>query len=419
MAILTRAQARIDRTRRTEANTPKKCKFYNAWDSKSEGVGLRPIAKSIGTSKSTAERWLKERQLYGSPSKRSTRQYSNKLGRPLKVSSKLCKTLLNPTENPDRDQHYEVMRENLEIDACTRTIIRSLKQNTKNARRYKQAFRKKAISVKNRKQREQYGKEHRDKTIDDFWSGIMFTDEAHLDPTSQQQGYILREEGTRYNTENVQIRGEKKGIKLHIAGWVNWYAKGELEFYHDEEDSIEPPTRPAKPRKSKYQSEDEYKARIVEWEAAIGHEKEVKPKGNSMTQKYYVERLLPGYIRDLKNLQEQYGGGDKWQFQEDGDPSHGKRKNGLAEQLRVKENIHCFTHPAQSPDLNPMEGVWNILKQRIRRRRYKNLEEYKMVVLEEWDKITLAEIQSRISDMPGRCKILARTGGQAIKDAKW
>jgi hypothetical protein len=247
----------------------------------------------------------------------------------------------------------------------------------------------------------------------------MFTDEAHLDPTAQQQGYILREEGARYDVDNVQIRSEKKGVKLYIAGWINWYAKGKLEFYHDEEESIEPAPRPPKPRRSKYLPEEEYQARIIEWEAQIGHDKEVKPKGNSMTQKYYVECLLPGYIRDLKNLKEQYGGGDKWQLQEDGDPSHGKRKEGLATKLKQQEAVKCLTHPAQSPDLNPMEAIWNILKQRIRRRRYENLEEYKAIVLEEWDRITLEEIQDRISDMPRRCKLLARNGGRAIKEAKW
>jgi hypothetical protein len=247
----------------------------------------------------------------------------------------------------------------------------------------------------------------------------MFTDEAHLDPTSQLQGHILREEGTRYDVDNVQIRGQKQGVKLHIAAWVNWYAKGKLEFYHDEEEYLEPPKRPQKPRRSKKLSEEEYQARIMEWEAKIGHWKEVKPKGNSMTQIYYVERLLPGYIKDLKNLKEQYGGGDKWQLQEDGDPSHGKQKEGLATKLKEKEGIKCLTHPAQSPDLNPMEGIWNILKQRIRHRRWENLEEYKSIVLDEWDKITLEEIRSRISDMPRRCKLLARTGGQAIKEAKW
>jgi hypothetical protein len=165
--------------------------------------------------------------------------------------------------------------------------------------------------------------------------------------------------------------------------------------------------------------EDEYNQKIIEWEAGIGHRKEVKPKGNSMTQKYYVDRLLPGYVIDLKRLKEQYAPEAEWLLQEDGDPSHGKRKAGLASQLKERERVSCLYHPDQSPDLNPIEGIWNILKQRIRHRTWENLEEYKAVILDEWDKITLEEIRSRISNMPGRCKLLARTRGKAIKDAKW
>jgi hypothetical protein len=86
-------------------------------------------------------------------------------------------------------------------------------------------------------------------------------------------------------------------VKLHLAAWCTWTAKAEkLEFYNDENYSIIKPKKPTKPRRSKYESDDEYQVRILEWEASTGHEKEVQPKGNAMTQKYYCERLLPVYI---------------------------------------------------------------------------------------------------------------------------
>ena len=37
-----------------------------------------------------------------------------------------------------------------------------------------------------------------------------------------------------------------------------------------------------------------------EWEASETHERELVPKGNSMTQKYYLERLLPIYIKAIQ-----------------------------------------------------------------------------------------------------------------------
>jgi transposase len=58
----------------------------------------------------------------------------------------------------------------------------------------------------------------------------------------------------------------------------------------------------------------------------------------------------------------------EWIFQENNDPSHGTRKKGLAQHLKEFNWVNTLSYPPQSPDLNPMEGIWNILKQRVRRR---------------------------------------------------
>jgi len=92
-----------------------------------------------------------------------------------------------------------------------------------------------------------------------------------------------------------------------------------------------------------------------------------------MTQKYYTERLLPVYINAIQKAR--LHDSNPWHFQEDGDPSHGKRKPGLAQRLKDSNWIDNLVHPVQSPDLNPMEGVWNILKQRVRRRKWHSDEE--------------------------------------------
>src|SRR5688572_5490422 len=92
-----------------------------------------------------------------------------------------------------------------------------------------------------------------------------------------------------------------------------------------------------------------------------------------------------------------------WLLQEDGDPSHGMRKQGLAQEYKTTYGIENLSHPAQSPDLNPIEGIWAILKQRIRRRIFDSEDEMKEALQEEWDKITMEEIRWRIADMPRRC----------------
>jgi hypothetical protein len=46
---------------------------------------------------------------------------------------------------------------------------------------------------------------------------------------------------------------------------------------------------------------------------------------------------------------------------------------------------------------------------------WKNLEELKEVLQDEWSKITMQEVRTRISEMPQRCQDLIKSGGGPIK----
>jgi hypothetical protein len=76
-------------------------------------------------------------------------------------------------------------------------------------------------------------------------------------------------------------------------------------------------------------------------------------------------------------------------------------------------------HPANSPDLNPQEAVWNILKQRVRRHVCSTIPELKKALLEEWDRIELSEIRRRVSEMPKRCQMVIESGGKPFKSSVW
>jgi len=168
-----------------------------------------------------------------------------------------------------------------------------------------------------------------------------------------------------------------------------------------------------------YQTKEDYDQLVRGWEAGKPHNIIVQPKGNSMTQKYYTERLLPVYINAVKTSGNRYPG--PWLLQEDNDPSHGLRgkKKGLAQLLRDTHSIKSLQHPSNSPDFNPIEACWNILKQRVRRRIWNTLDELKEILLEEWKLITMEEVRSRISGMPSRCERVVENGGEPIKSAQW
>jgi hypothetical protein len=90
-----------------EADTVKKCRFYDAYDKDHNEKSLRQIARDEGTTDGTAGRWLRQRESLGSIAYRSSRKRSTKLGRPSKVTKPMCKMLVNPAQNPVRDQPYE------------------------------------------------------------------------------------------------------------------------------------------------------------------------------------------------------------------------------------------------------------------------------------------------------------------------
>ncbi|GFV40640.1 transposable element Tcb2 transposase [Trichonephila clavipes] len=63
---------------------------------------------------------------------------------------------------------------------------------------------------------------------------------------------------------------------------------------------------------------------------------------------------------------------------------------------------------ACSPDMNPIEHVWDVLGRRVAGRQPppKTLQELETALLEEWDRIPQLVINSLIDSMPQRCSTL-------------
>jgi hypothetical protein len=156
--------------------------------------------------------------------------------------------LVDPARNPVRNQPYNAQIGFHNIPVQRRQLRHKLAEHTNGGQIYKCAFVKKTTSEKNRDERVIYGKEHQDKPMEDFWSYIFFTNKAHIDPSAQQAPGILRELGKQYDNKNIVERGEKEGVKFHIAAWITWFDKAEkLKFYKDKEEYKEQPPMPSQP----------------------------------------------------------------------------------------------------------------------------------------------------------------------------
>ena len=108
MPVSTRARpCTPDRPIRQEADTQKKREFYRYYVDHVGYLPMTQIARDCNTTTTTAYRWLKLRDDYGSPSTRRTRKFAKRLGKQSSLSDKTCKILVSPSRNPVRDQTYE------------------------------------------------------------------------------------------------------------------------------------------------------------------------------------------------------------------------------------------------------------------------------------------------------------------------
>ena len=98
-----------------------------------------------------------------------------------------------------------------------------------------------------------------------------------------------------------------------------------------------------------------------------------------------------------------------FKFQQDNDPKHTSR---LVKKQFQENKVNVLDWPSQSPDLNPIENLWAILKQNIGNREFKNKDQLWHCVQESWYKISPETCQNLIESMPRRLNaVLTQKGG--------
>ena len=405
-------------SKRREYDTITRTRFFDAFDSREEGVGVGTITRlpEIEIPPSTGRLWLKQREQIGSQASRRTRRRSSRLGRKPIVSASILDTITNQ-EDPIHEKSYEEQVEELELECKPRTLQHHAAQA--GARRFKKGYTSE-ISATNKQNRVNYGRLHKNKTLTGFWEDVWFTDEVHLLSASLQNKaeYELRfpgQENRKAHLREVKSSGLK--VTVHIAAGISYNHKGPLIFYKDPKEPSEKVYKPRKPRKTKYQTDSEYEAQVQEWERNQP-EGEVIPKGNAMSQAFYAKEVLPIHIQEIQRLQKRYN--RKIRLQEDGDPSHGnKSMDNPCARLKRDADLYILVHPAQSPDLNPIEAIWMIIKQRLRGGNWETVAEFKAAIQREWDRITLDQIRKRIREMPWRCKRVIELEGARVRSSVW
>ena len=99
-------------------------------------------------------------------------------------------------------------------------------------------------------------------------------------------------------------------------------------------------------------------------------------------------------------------------FQHDNDPKHtSKTTTALLKMLKVK----VMDWPSMSPDLNPIEHRWGILKRKVEVSKVSNIRQLRDVVIEDWKSDPVATCEALVNSMPRRVKAVLDNDGSHTK----
>ncbi|GFY04328.1 transposable element Tcb2 transposase [Trichonephila clavipes] len=96
-------------------------------------------------------------------------------------------------------------------------------------------------------------------------------------------------------------------------------------------------------------------------------------------------------------------------FQKDNDPKHTARV--VREWLLYNVRKQIKKNRPQSPDLNPIEHLWNYLDRQIRKQEIKTKNDLKKTLLEEWQKIPSSVTQNLVKSVPSRLRAVIKAKG--------
>ncbi len=126
-----------------------------------------------------------------------------------------------------------------------------------------------------------------------------------------------------------------------------------------------------------------------------------RPKKLSARAQHHIQRLCLGNRR-MSEIPPPFG------YWAAGQYSNMITTTALLKKLRVK----VMDWPSMSPDLNPIEHLWGILKRKVEERKVSNIHQLRDVIMEEWKRTPVATCEALVNSMPKRVKaVLENNGG--------
>lgn len=127
-----------------------------------------------------------------------------------------------------------------------------------------------------------------------------------------------------------------------------------------------------------------------------------------MDSRLYHDTILDPLLYPFwQQCEEEYG---LTYVMEDNAPGH----LGVSIPYRIKNRMRTFWWPPQSPDMNPLETVWNDMKRELGKvaHTFHTEAEIAAYATEQWNKVTKERLRALICTMPQRVKdLVAAKGG--------
>ncbi|GFU51138.1 transposable element Tcb2 transposase [Trichonephila clavipes] len=198
---------------------------------------------------------------------------------------------------------------------------------------------------------------------DNEWGRVLFTDESRFSLSSDSHRILIwRERGSRNHFSNIIERDRYGGHGVLVWGGIMLGSRTDLHIFD---------------------------------------------AGLVNGTRYCNEILLP-YVRLFRGAM-----GLQFLFMDDNASCY---RTVAAEQLLESEDIECMDWPARSPDLNPIEHVWDFLGRRLAARTLApvTIRELRLALQDEWAAMPQQLINTLILSMGRRCETCLAVRGDHI-----
>src|SRR5687767_9771221 len=113
---------------------------------------------------------------------------------------------------------------------------------------------------------------------------------------------------------------------------------------------------------------------------------------------FYVSILQNQLLSAAQNMYRR-----NWRLQQNNDPKHTSR---VVKEFIAENEINVIDWPSNSSDLNPIENMWQIIKDNVEKRMPQDINELTRFLAEEWKAIPQETVNNLVSSMKNRCELV-------------